>query len=711
MSGAVAAHVTGGERGGVRMLRASTLEALGLGCVLEIFRRGALPVQTEALIERVFGPAARRGSLVVSGGNGIVGAGKTMQLGSRLAPHGVRIVTLDFPGAPDGIGRQYPGLVQAFGRENADRIMSGIVRLTYDGRTLPAELAALRPRVLLEAIPEILDAKTAHYRLFREAFPEIEIRSVTSGFPSSELGVGIAHPAFPHEINKVFETVEPTPSPVTQLLWSLGLIPVPVSDHWSFVLDVLFCGVTLAGLRYHRRTNMPFWKIDKLTRRLLGPNPFRAHDAIGARGADFLTWSCLHHLSEVYGDLFTPTPELTERKETGQAWYPPDHFRPVVDWTLTEAEHEAFRVALLGPLFQMTSLMLHERRAHPALLNAIGELCAQFRSGVLAHMRALGPAAVRSTVEAYHRTHPEAARRAWHPEALERMSGPEWEQLYVNAEHDGTVGVVTLSRESYSWDVDRELNRALDWLQAEGIRRVILTGDFHLSTQMVGADTSDFFAPLDDVEAGLAITRGWPATARRLHEGFAVSVGFVGGKRLLGGMLELLMHCHHLVAVDDARLGWPEVTLPVVPGMEGCHWPFRRSPRDAWPRLVRMLLTAETVRARDAVGWLTDHAAPMDEALRTAWTLAMAGERAVPRRQVEAGSLDGVIADLAGLPEPGNADEAEVRRAFLRCIEDSCRARADDALMVQARHAAEFLSSPACRAGRVGAERARTKRT
>jgi len=707
MSGAVQEQVGARERGGTRALRTPTLETLGLGGVLDIFRRGSLPVDEETLVGRVFGPPAARGALVISGGNGIVGAGKTMQLGSRLAPFGVRIVTLDFPGAPDGIGRQYPGLVQAFGRESADRIMSRIVRLTYDGRTLPAELRGLEPRFLLEAIPEILEAKKAHYRLFREAFPDIEIRSVTSGFPSSELGVGIAHPAFPHEINKVYEVVEPAPSAVTQMMWALGLIPVPVSDHWSFVLDVLFCGVTLAGLRYHRRTNMPFWKIDKLTRRLLGPNPFRAHDAIGSKGADFLTWSCLHHLEGVYGELFRPTPELEERKDTGQAWYPPDHLRPVVDWTLAEAEHEAFRVALLGPLFQMASLLLHERRAHPALLNAIGELCAQFRVGILAGMRGLGPQAVRATVESYHRLHPEAAKSAWHPEALERMEGPDWEQLYVNAEHDGTVGVVTLSRESYSWEVDRELNRALDWLKAEGIRRVIVTGDFHLSTQMVGADTADFFTALDDVKAGLAITSGWPATARRLHDEFAVSVGFVGGKRLLGGMLELLMHCHHLVAVDDARLGWPEVTLPVLPGMEGCHWPFRRAPREQWPRLLRMLLTGETVRAREAVGWLADYAGPMEDALKAAWSLATS-DAGAPRRGLEAGKLEGVTANLAGLPEAGSEGEAEVRRAFLRCVEDSCRASAADALAVQARHAAEFLASPACRAGRVGAERART---
>src|SRR5262249_1607091 len=177
-----------------------------------------------------------------------------VRLGPRPEPFGGRAVALDFPGAPDGIGRQYTGLVQAFGADGAARVMSSIVRLAYDGKRLPAELGALEPRFLLEAIPEILEVKRAHYRLVREAFPGIEIRSVTSGFPSKELGVGIAHPAFPHEINKVWETVEAGPSAARQLLWSLGLIPVPVSDDWSFVLDVLFCGVTLAGLRVHRAT-------------------------------------------------------------------------------------------------------------------------------------------------------------------------------------------------------------------------------------------------------------------------------------------------------------------------------------------------------------------------------------------------------------------------------------------------------------------------
>ena len=43
--------------------------------------------------------------------------------------------------------------------------------------------------------------------------------------------------------------------------------------------------------------------------------------------------------------------------------------------------------------------MLHEQRAHLALMNLIGEQCAQFRSGTLAMMRAAGAEAVIATVE------------------------------------------------------------------------------------------------------------------------------------------------------------------------------------------------------------------------------------------------------------------------------------------------------------------------
>jgi enoyl-CoA hydratase len=706
-AGAAGAAAGAWTAGGVRAMREPTLRTMGLGTVLEIFERGRLPVETGALVDQVFGPAGDRGALVISGASGIVGAGKAMQLGSRLQPYDLRIVALDLPGAPDGIARQYQGLVAAFGPQGAAAIMQNIVRLTYDGKTLPAELKRMKPRFLLESIPEILEVKRAHYEVFRREFPGIEIRSVTSGFPSRELGVGIAHPAFPHEINKVWEIVEPKPTPVTQLFWSMGLIPVVVSDDWSFVLDVLFCGVTHAALLYHRASNMPFWKVDKYVRRLVGPNPFRAHDAIGAAGANFLTWSCLHHLGKTYGELFEPTAVLDERKRTGVSWYPPNHFRPLVDWRMTDAEDEEFRSWILGPIFQMTSLMLHEKRGHLSHINAIGELCAQFRGGVLTQIRTLGADAVIRRVEAYHRLHPAAAKRAWHPEALAAIASPEWQQLYVNAEHNGEVGVITINRESYSAEVNAELNRAIDWLKAQGVARVILTGDFHLATQMIGADTSDFYRALSDAAAGVKIAAEWSRTARRFEEDFEISVGFVNGKRCLGGMLELMLHCHYVVGVEDARFGMPEVTLPVVPGMEGCHWPFRKTAPANWPKLVNLLMSGSPVRAKDTVGWLIDAAAPLDEALALAWKLASGGAHGLKRRTVERGALAGVPTDVPGL---AGADPmvAAARVAIMECVQRSCAAPLADALAVQAKISGDFMTSKVCRGGAVGADYSKT---
>jgi enoyl-CoA hydratase/carnithine racemase len=182
----------------------------------------------------------------------------------------------------------------------------------------------------------------------------------------------------------------------------------------------------------------------------------------------------------------------------------------------------------------------------------------------------------------------------------------------------------------------------------------------------------------------------------------------VPGKRCLGGMLELLMHCHHLVAVEDARLGWPEVTLPVVPGMEGCHWPLRRSRREHWPRLVHMLLTGEAVRARDAVGWLADHAAPMDEALRMVWAL-VSGRGGSPRRPLETGVLSDVPGDASGIEPADSPGVAAGRAAIVACMSAACAVAAKEALSLQARLAAEFLASAPCRDGRVGAEAARVR--
>lgn len=673
-----------------KALRQDTLETIGLGDALEIFKNGKLPVNAKDQVEKVFDSG---GALAVSGAEGTVGAGKIAQLGSRLRPYGVPIAALDMGYGRGSLREQYDGLVASFGKAAADEVFSKVIRFFYDGKTLPQSLTKMNPRILIEAIPEILEIKKAHYALFRETFPDVQIFSVTSGFPSSEIGVSIGHPSFPHNINKVWEMVEKEPSEWTKLLWSLGLIPVRVADRWSFVLDVVFCGMMVAALRYYEAKRMPFPAIDKLVRELLGPVPFRAHDAIG--GANFLTHSCLAHLDKSYeGEVFKPTFELVDRIDGRRPWYPEE--RPMLNWRLDEAEHEEFRTWILGSLIQMTSLMLHERRADLTTMNAIGELCAELRKGVVVLARSMGPEEAVRVVKEYHKLHPEAAKGAWYPDELRHMDTPEWRQIYVNALHDGSVGVITIGREALNDDLMTEMEGAIDWLKGEGVSRVILSGDFHLSTQLQGADTTEFFPALSNPEVGYSISSRWSKVARRMNDDFEISVGVISGKRCLGGCLELMLHCHYVLSEAGASLGFPEVTLPVVPGMEGCHWPMRRTDAEGRRKVLELLLGGKPVRGVDAVGWLVDHAGPTEDTLQTAWNLVKGGDHGLKRRDLTESPLDSIPTDIPGLlANPG-------REAIAKCVAASCAASCGEALEIQARHSAEFMASKDCNRGMIG---------
>ncbi len=167
------------------------------------------------------------------------------------------------------------------------------------------------------------------------------------------------------------------------------------------------------------------------------------------------------------------------------------------------------------------------------------------------------------------------------------------------------------------------------------------------------------------------------------------------------------MHCHYLVSAEDATLGMPEVTLPVVPGMEGCHWPFRKTRSEDWPKLLGLLLTGKPVNAKNAVGWLIDHAGPIEESLKVAWKVAGEGEQGpITRRKVIEKALRGTPTEIS-LPDSGNPAVEAARKAILDCVRESCGTSLSEALTVQAKHSAGFMNSRFCREGIIGTEYAK----
>jgi len=146
----------------------------------------------------------------------------------------------------------------------------------------------------------------------------------------------------------------------------------------------------------------------------------------------------------------------------------------------------------------------------------------------------------------------------------------------------------------------------------------------------------------------------------------------------------------------------------VVPGMEGCHWPFRKTGPEGGQRLLQLLLGGSPVKAKEAVGWLIDHAGPTEEAIEVVWKIVTGGDSGVALRELTPDALDGIPTEVTGLPEADGPGTEAARKAILDCVRHACGSSLSEALAVQTKHSAGFMTTSHCRKGRIGAERART---
>jgi 3-hydroxyacyl-CoA dehydrogenase len=150
----------------------------------------------------------------------------------------------------------------------------------------------------------------------------------------------------------------------------------------------------------------------------------------------------------------------------------------------------------------------------------------------------------------------------------------------VRYERDGDVGVIVIDRppvNAIDVAVRDGLWKALDKAEADPAAKIILitcAGRTFLS----GADLNEL--------GGTIAEPNYYDTLDRL-EGATKPVVAVLHGTALGGGLETALACHYRVAVADARMGMPEITLGIVPGAGGTQ----RLPRliGARPALEMMI--------------------------------------------------------------------------------------------------------------------------
>lgn len=216
----------------------------------------------------------------------------------------------------------------------------------------------------------------------------------------------------------------------------------------------------------------------------------------------------------------------------------------------------------------------------------------------------------------------------------------------VHVERDGAVGVIRLDRppvNAINSAMHSQLAAAARDLDADlGVRAVVLHGGPKAFAG--GADIKEMadLTPAEIAVFGSGFTRALDAIARLRMPTVAAITGYA-----LGGGFELALTTDFRIVADDARLGFPEITLGVIPGGGGTQ----RLPRIAGTAVAkRMIYTGAPIRGPQAVEYgLAEESVPGDQVLTRAMALATrlasgaTAALAVAKRSID----DGMDVDLA----------------------------------------------------------------
>jgi len=226
----------------------------------------------------------------------------------------------------------------------------------------------------------------------------------------------------------------------------------------------------------------------------------------------------------------------------------------------------------------------------------------------------------------------------------------------VRAEIQEGVGIVTLHAPPanlLSRSLARDLIDVVDRMSSDAVKVIVLTGSGRAFS--AGADPDDLRALGSDDEGRRAAAAGQEMMGR-LEGSDTLIIAAINGI-CLGGGLELALACHLRFCSDRARLGFPEITLGLIPGLGGTQ---RLSRLTGSSRALSLILTGDTITAPEAkaIG-LVDEVVPSAELIPV--VLRSARRIARKPKEVIAAAIETVMKGGRLSLEEGMAMEA---RAF-----------------------------------------------
>ncbi|MEO7127165.1 MAG: enoyl-CoA hydratase-related protein [Nakamurella sp.] len=191
--------------------------------------------------------------------------------------------------------------------------------------------------------------------------------------------------------------------------------------------------------------------------------------------------------------------------------------------------------------------------------------------------------------------------------------------MVVHVERDGAVGIIRLDRppvNAINSQMHGELERAARELDMDrDIRAIVVHGGPKAFAG--GADVKEManLGPAEIAVFGKSLTRALDAIAHLRVPTIAGITGYA-----LGGGFELALATDFRIVADDALLGFPEITLGVIPGAGGTQ----RLPRLVGTAIAkRMIFTGRPIRGPKAVEFgIAEESVPASEVVATAMAFA-----------------------------------------------------------------------------------------
>ncbi len=470
----------------------------------------------------------------------------------------------------------------------SDYAQKAVARGRMSAEDAAAVMSGVRGTVDYDAIRQcdwVIEAATENLALKRRIFAEVEARvaddaivtSNTSSLPAARIFADMRHPGratvthffAPAWRNPAVEVIDwsgAEPGLVDHLrrvFCATGKLPLVTSDAACFMLDRIFDNwCNEAALLLDRATAA---EIDSVAGEFVHAGPFFVLNL--ARG----------------NPIIVETNSL-QADEEGEHYRPAAIFRSVDDWiTVAPGKRvdvapetaSAIRDRLLGVLFSQAVDILDRGIGSEADLDLGCRIALGFKRGPLELLRESGEGEAARILDRF------ARERAGMPMPKRPLAQYQRYLRHVLVDDVDGVKVITLRRpEAMNALHDEMTDEILDVIRRhegdDAVRGFVIAG-YGTRAFCAGGDIGRFPSMLGDADASAQYARDCSRLLVHLDAMTKPVVAALNGNAL-GGGFELAIRCRAIVAMRDAWMQLPEITLGILPGIGAMVVPYRRWP-------------------------------------------------------------------------------------------------------------------------------------